>query len=116
MAGACVLIFCRWAIGLAFAVSAIGKITSMASFRGTIVELGTLPRRLASPAAIAAVTAEVLAAALVAAGGVLDQGGFLARPGALLARLLRRPGRCLAPEDQRELQLLRTQRAEDQLV
>jgi hypothetical protein len=76
MAAACVLIFCRWAIGLAFAVSAIGKVTSLTSFQSTIAELGLLPRHLAGPAAIASVTAEALAAAGMAVGGVLVGASF----------------------------------------
>lgn len=69
MTGACVLIFSRWTIGLAFAVSAIGKATSLASFQSTIAQLRVLPPRLARPAAIGCVAAEALTAALAAAGG-----------------------------------------------
>jgi Methylamine utilisation protein MauE len=76
MAGVCVLAFCRWAIGLAFALSAIGKATSMTSFRSTIGELKLLPPRLAGPAAIASVAAEALTAVVVAVGGVLATAGF----------------------------------------
>lgn len=70
------LIFCRWAIGLAFAVSAIGKVTSLASFQSTIAQLRLLPPRLARPAAIASVAVEAVSAIGVAAGGVLAAAGF----------------------------------------
>ena len=76
MTGACVLIFCRWTIGLAFAVSAIGKVTSLASFQSTIAQLRLLPPRLARPAAIASVAVEAVSAIGVAAGGVLAAAGF----------------------------------------
>lgn len=84
MASACVLIFCRWVIGLAFAVSAIGKASALASFRSAITEFGILPGRLTGAAALASVTAEGLTAVLVAAGGVFADAGF-ALAAALLA-------------------------------
>ena len=42
-----VLVFCRWLIGLAFAVSAGGKARALGAFRSTITEFGVLPARLA---------------------------------------------------------------------
>jgi hypothetical protein len=71
-----VLIFCRWLIGLAFAVSAIGKARALRSFRSTLTELGVLPARMASGAALATITAEGLVVVLVAAGDVLAAAGF----------------------------------------
>ncbi len=76
MTGACVLIFCRWVIGLALAVSAVGKASALASFRSTIAELGILPGRLAGAAALGSVAAEGLTVVLVAAGSVFADAGF----------------------------------------
>ena len=71
-----VLVFCRWLIGLAFAVSAVGKARALSAFRSTITEFGVLPARLAPAAARATVAAEGLVVVLVAAGDVLAAAGF----------------------------------------
>lgn len=68
MEGAWVLTFCRWAIGLAFGVSAVGKATAMAPFRTALADFGVLPQRLIGAAAITTVGAEALVVALVAVG------------------------------------------------
>jgi len=71
-----VLVFCRWLIGLAFAVSAVGKARALSAFRSTITEFGVLPARLAPAAAKATIAAEGLVVVLVAAGDVLAAAGF----------------------------------------
>jgi len=76
MESASVLIFCRWAIGLTFAVSAVGKAASMPSFRDAITDFAVVPARLRGAAAVAAVGSEGLAAAGVAAGGDFASAGF----------------------------------------
>jgi hypothetical protein len=76
MGAAFALVFCRWLIGLAFAVSASGKARALGSFRSTVIEFGVLPRRLAPAAAVAVITMEGLVAALVAAVDVPAAAGF----------------------------------------
>jgi hypothetical protein len=76
MEGAWVLAFCRWAIGLAFGVSALGKATAMASFRAALADFGVLPQRLNSAVAITTLGAEVLVVGLVAAGRWLAVAGL----------------------------------------
>jgi hypothetical protein len=94
--GAALLIFCRWSIGLTFAVSALGKATAMGSFRDAIVDFGLLPAQLTGAVAGVVVGAEGLVVALEAAGGVLARAGFalalalLAGFSAVLARTLRK--------------------------
>jgi Methylamine utilisation protein MauE len=94
--GAVLLIFCRWSIGLTFAVSALGKASAMGSFRDAIVDFGLLPARLAGAVAGAVAGAEGLVAALEAVGGVLASAGFalglalLAGFSAILVRALRK--------------------------
>ena len=100
MDGAALLIFCRWSIGLTFAVSALGKAVAMGSFRDAIADFGLLPARptglFARLLAGAVVGAEGLVAAFEAAGGVLASAGFalaltlLAGFSAILARALRK--------------------------
>lgn len=76
MEGAWVLVLCRWAIGLAFTISAAGKATAMASFRGALADFGVVPDRLSGAAARTTVVAEALVAGLVAAGGRFAVAGF----------------------------------------
>jgi hypothetical protein len=71
-----VFVFCRWLIGLAFALSATGKARALGAFRSTITEFGVLPARLARAAAIATIAAEGLVVVLVAAGDTLAAAGF----------------------------------------
>jgi hypothetical protein len=111
MAGACVLIFCRWMIGLAFAVSAVGKASALASFRSAISEFGIVPRRLTGAAALASVVAEGAAVILVTAGGVFADAGFslaavlLAIFSVVLGRALRHEAdvscHCFGPSERR---------------
>jgi hypothetical protein len=94
--GAALLIFCRWSIGLTFAVSALGKASAMGSFRNAIVDFGLLPARMTGAVAAAVVGAEGLVAALEAVGSVLASVGFalalalLAGFSAILVRALRK--------------------------
>ncbi len=96
MDAAAVLTFCRWAIGLTLAVSAMGKAASMTSFRAAMTDFEVLPARLTGPAATAVVVAEAVAVALVAAGRGWAAAGFalalvlLAAFSAVLALALRR--------------------------
>jgi hypothetical protein len=93
--GAALLIFCRWSIGLTFAVSALGKAAAMGSFRDALVDFGVLPAPVTGLVAGVVVGAEGLVAALQAAGGVFASAGFalalalLAGFSAILARALR---------------------------
>jgi hypothetical protein len=78
MDAASVLTFCRWAIGITFAVSAIGKAASITSFRAAVADFGVLPARLTDPVARATVLAEGVVVALVAAGDGWVSAGFVA--------------------------------------
>jgi methylamine utilization protein MauE len=95
MGGMAVLTFCRWAIGLTFAVSAAGKAASPRSFRDALADLGIGPASRRRPIALATVGAEGLVTVLVAAGGRLAEAGFalalvlLAVFSAVLVRALR---------------------------
>jgi Methylamine utilisation protein MauE len=77
MEAASALTFCRWVIGITFAVSAIGKATSMVSFRAAVAEFGVLPARLTDPVAAGTVAAEGLVVVLVALGGGWATAGFV---------------------------------------
>jgi hypothetical protein len=111
MEGAWVLTFCRWAIGLAFGVSAAGKATAMASFRTALADFGVLPQRLNSAAAVTTVGAEALVVALVAFGRWLAVAGLclclalLAVFSAVLITALRRKAdvscNCFGPGDRK---------------
>lgn len=76
MEGAWVLVLCRWAIGLAFTMSAAGKATAMASFRSALADFGVVSDSLSGAAAMTTVGAEVLVVGLVAAGGRFAVVGF----------------------------------------
>jgi Methylamine utilisation protein MauE len=70
------LTFCRWVIGLTFAVSAGGKAIALPAFRDAISDLGMVPRWGKGAVSVAAVGTEGLVVALVAAGGMLAGAGF----------------------------------------
>jgi hypothetical protein len=76
MDGMAVLTFCRWAIGLTFAVSAAGKATSLQAFRDALADLGIGPASRRRPVAVATIGAEGLATVLVVAGGPFAEAGF----------------------------------------
>lgn len=96
MDSAAVLTFCRWAIGLTFAVSALGKARTLGAFRAAVADFGVLPRRAEGPVALATVAAEGLVVLLVALGRGWAAAGFvlalllLAVFSAVLAAALRR--------------------------
>lgn len=71
-----VLTFCRWVIGLTFAVSAAGKATSVGAFRDALTDLGVVPGPWKRAVAAATICAEALVATLVAAGGRFAGAGF----------------------------------------
>lgn len=77
MDSAATLTFCRWAIGLTFAVSALGKARTLGTFRAAVAGFGVLPRRAERPAAVGTVAAEALVVALVALGGGWTAAGFV---------------------------------------
>lgn len=70
------LTFCRWVIGLTFAVSAGSKAIDLPAFRYAVRDLGGIPRWGKGVVPVAAVGAEGLVVALVAAGGTLADAGF----------------------------------------
>jgi hypothetical protein len=76
MSGIAVLTFCRWAIGLTFAVSAAGKAASLQAFRDALTDLGIRPASRRGPIAVATICAEGLVTVGVAAGGWLADVGF----------------------------------------
>ncbi|HEV2888001.1 MAG TPA: MauE/DoxX family redox-associated membrane protein [Jatrophihabitans sp.] len=90
------LAFCRWAIGLTFAVSALGKARSMTDFRAAIEDFGMLPRRAIGQVAAATVATEGLVVLLLALGRGWATAGFvlalalLAAFSAVLVAALRR--------------------------
>lgn len=71
-----VLTFCRWAVGITFAVSAGGKALNLGAFREAILDFGVLSRRLSGPAATTFFAAEVLVVALMVLGGIGLPVGF----------------------------------------
>jgi hypothetical protein len=79
------LTFCRWVIGITFALSALGKARAMASFRGSVAEFAILPARLTDPVAVVAVGAEILIVLLMAVGGWWVPAGFVLALGLLAA-------------------------------
>jgi hypothetical protein len=91
-----VLMFCRWSIGLTFAVSAFGKARELRAFELAVVDLAGVPAGRARPVALATLLAEVLVVLAVAVGGPALPVGFGLAAGLLLlfsfvlARALRR--------------------------
>jgi hypothetical protein len=90
------LTFCRWAIGITFAVSALGKATSMTSFRAAVADFGVLPAGWVDRVAAGTVAAEGLVVVLLALGRGSTAAGFalalvlLGLFSAVLATALRR--------------------------
>ncbi|HEU5271734.1 MAG TPA: MauE/DoxX family redox-associated membrane protein [Jatrophihabitans sp.] len=78
------LMFCRWSIGLTFAVSAIGKARDLRGFELAVTELRALPAGLARPAALATVLAEALVVLALAVGRLALPIGFGLAAGLLL--------------------------------
>jgi hypothetical protein len=111
MGAAFVVVFCRWLIGLAFAVSATGKARALGSFRSTVIEFGVIPSRLAPAVAVAVITAEGLVVALAAVVPVPAAAGFalalvlLAAFSVALGAVLRRKAdvscNCFGPGERR---------------
>lgn len=83
MWAATVLVFCRWAVGLTFAASALGKATAIDAFRDSVHDLGGVPGRRVKPVASAVVALETLAAALMLFGRPGAIAGFVLAAGLL---------------------------------
>ncbi|NOK60042.1 MAG: hypothetical protein GFH27_549291n235 [Chloroflexi bacterium AL-W] len=71
------LVFCRIAIGLLFAISAVSKLRDFRSFSQTITRFRILPGRLNTPAAVIFVAAELAITAMMLIGGMWLWPGFL---------------------------------------
>lgn len=79
-----VLVFCRWAVGLTFAASALGKATAMDVFRDSVHDLGGVPGRRVPLVASAVVALETLAAVLMLLGRPGAVAGFVLATGLLV--------------------------------
>lgn len=77
------LTFCRWALGITFTISAVGKALDLGSFREAVSDFGLLPRRLSGPAAKTFFAAEALVVALMVLGGTGLPVGFALSTGLL---------------------------------
>ncbi|MBV9791119.1 MAG: hypothetical protein JOZ51_23185 [Chloroflexi bacterium] len=71
------LLFCRIALALIFAVSALGKARDVAAFREAIADFKLLPAGLVSAAAWGFLVGEVAVVLLMLAGGALLGLGFV---------------------------------------
>jgi len=70
------LMFCRWALGLTFLLSAAGKARDLPAFRQAIADMRVLPAGWARPAAVATMAAEGLVVIAMAAGSAVLPAGF----------------------------------------
>jgi len=81
---ACILMFCRVAIALLFALAFAGKIRDIRTFQESVVDFRLLPANWSKKLAVVFLAVELLACACVAGGGFLLLAGFLLVAGLLL--------------------------------